>query len=151
MTLSIEAITDAVVSEAMLIGVFDKVNGHEPKVAPGNGLTVGVWADRVEPIKSSGLASASARLQFNVRLYGSMISEPMDAIDPTMIRALDLLMGQYIDGFTLGGLIRSVDVLGAHGQALYAQAGYITQDSRAYRVFTIFLPLIVNDVWTEAP
>lgn len=151
MSLNILGITDEVVSDAMQLGVFDKVNAHEPKVAPGNGVQLGVWADRVEPVASSGLSSSTARVQFNVRVYGSMLSEPQDSIDPNLIAAVDALIGRYIGGFTLNGLIRSVDVRGAHGPGLYAQAGYIQQDNRMYRVFTIYLPLIINDVWTETP
>ncbi len=147
--IGIETLLDAVVSHAMQLGVFDRVNAHEPKVAPGNELTAAVWCDRIEPVKSSGLNSTSVRMVFNVRVYTSMLAEPQDAIDPRVIRAVDALMGAYTADFSLGGLVRSVDLLGFTGQPLAAQAGYVPQDNRLYRVLTITLPLIINDVWEQ--
>ena len=37
------------------------------------------------------------------------------------------------------------------GVALRARAGYLPLDGNTYRVLTITLPLIVDDVWDEAP
>jgi hypothetical protein len=38
-----------------------------------------------------------------------------------------------------------------HGAALAADFGYARFDSTTYRVATLVIPLILNDVWTEAP
>lgn len=151
MTLQISSILTAVASHALSSGQFDRVNKHEPKVAPGKGVTCAVWVDRVEPVKSSGLNSTTARIALMIRTYQSMLSEPRDMIDPAMVAAVDALMGAYSGDFELGGLIRSVDLLGAYGTPLSAQAGYMEQDKRLYRVMTITLPLIVNDVWNQVP
>lgn len=151
MALDINGITDAVASHAMASGYFDRVGTHEPQNAPGYGLTAAVWVDRIDAIRSSGLASATARLVFNVRLYTSMTQEPADAIDPNMVAACDALMRAYVGDFTLGGLVRQVDVFGTHGQALDARAGYIEQDGLLLRVLTITLPCVINDLWAEAP
>jgi len=35
--------------------------------------------------------------------------------------------------------------------ALMAKAGYLSQDGRIYRVMVITIPIIVNDVFTQAP
>jgi carbon-monoxide dehydrogenase large subunit len=35
--------------------------------------------------------------------------------------------------------------------ALSAVAGYINQDGKVLRVMTLTLPLVVNDVWSQAP
>jgi hypothetical protein len=80
-----------------------------------------------------------------------MLAEPQDAIDPAMLDAVDLLCGAYSAGFTLGGALRSIDLLGTYGAPLSAKAGYLTQDSKLYRVMTITLPCIVNDLWTQTP
>lgn len=149
MTISVQAITDAVESAALRLGVFDRVNMHEPKSAPGKGITVAVWTQSLLPIRASGLNSTSVRLELNVRLYQSMLSEPQDAIDPAMLQALDSFMGAVSGDFTLGGLIRSVDLMGAYGTALSANAGYVQQDQRIFRVFTVVLPLIINDSWEQ--
>lgn len=151
MALDISGILDAVVSHAMASGHFEAVNGHEPANPPGHGLTCAVWADRVTPVRSSGLGSLSALVVFNVRLYTSMQAEPADAIDPNLIAAVDALGAAYSGDFTLGGLVRHVDLLGANGQPLDVRAGYISQDGVLYRVLTISLPCIVNDLWEETP
>lgn len=149
MTLNITGILDAVVSHAMASGHFAQVNGHEPKNTPSLGLTAAVWMDSVRAVRSSGLSSTTALLVFNVRVYTSVQSEPADAIDPTMMAAVDDLCAAYNGDFTLGGLVRQVDVLGAHGQPLLVRAGYIQQSGAILRVMTITLPVIVNDLWEQ--
>lgn len=151
MALDITGILDAVVSHAMASGHFERVNQFEPTNPPGHGLTCGVWADRITALRSSGLNSVSTLVVFNVRVYGSMQSDPPDAIDPNMVAAVDALGEAYSGDFTLGGLVRQVDLLGAYGQPLDVRAGYIQQDGALYRVMTISLPVVVNDLWTEAP
>jgi hypothetical protein len=148
--LDTDVILNQVISHAMASGFFDRVNTHEPKNAPGNGLTCAVWANRIRAAKS-GLDITSALLVVNVRIYSNMLQEPQDAIDPHVIEATDALFNAYIGDFTLGGNIRHVDVRGVEGVALEALAGYITIGNTMYRCMTITLPLVINDVWTEAP
>ena len=150
MALNIEGILDAAISHASASGYLDEVNGHEaihPSVS--GGVTAGVWVDRVTPIRSSGLNSVSALVVLNVRLYTSAQQLPLDAIDPNMVAAVDALCAAYVGDFTLGGLVRSVDVFGSNGQALDVRAGYLPQDGALQRVMTIWLPCIVNDLWEE--
>lgn len=149
MALDIDGIINAVASHAEASGWFDRFNGHEPKNAPGNGLTGAVWVEGLR-LASSGLSSSSALLVLNVRMYTSMLQEPQDRIDPVMLQALSDLYAAYAGDFTLGGLVRHVDLRGADGIPLTAKASYINQDQRMYRVLTITLPLVVNDAWDEA-
>jgi hypothetical protein len=151
MSLDVVAVLDGIVSHALASGLFERVNTHEPENPPGNGLSAAVWADRIEPARSSGLAATSVRVAFLVRIYASMLQEPADAIDPDMLTATSTLLGAYSGDFELGGSVRQIDLLGTAGVPLSAQAGYITQDSVLYRVMTIVLPVIVNDVWEQAP
>lgn len=153
MTLNTVAILDSAVSHAQASGLFESVNGHEPKMAPATpGLTCAVWADQIRPVpRASGLRATSGLLVLNVRIYQNMISEPQDAIDPAVVGAVDTLMGAYSGDFELGGNVRNVDLLGATQFSLSAQAGYINQDGRLYRVVTITLPVIVNDAWSQSP
>lgn len=152
MTLNITGILDAVVSHAMASGHFEQVNGHELINAPSLGLTAAVWADEVRPVpEGSGLNSTTVRLAFNLRLYTSTQSDPADAIDPALLAAVDDLCAAYVADFTLGGLVKQVDVFGAHGIPLLVRAGYVQQSGAVYRVVTITLPLIVNDLWEQAP
>ena len=151
MALDISGLLNQVVSHAEASGYFDRVNGHEPKNAPGRGLTAAVWVDDIRSVLgSSGLNSTSALVVFNVRLYTSMLQEPQDAIDPNMVTAMDALFRAYAGDFELGGEARMVDLRGSEGQSLAAKAGYLNQDQTLYRVFTISLPVIVNDAWDEA-
>lgn len=151
MSLNATDLFDAVVSHALASGLFEQVNAHEPKNPPGNGLSCAVWGDRIGGIRSSGLASLSGRLVFTVRIFKGMTSEPADDIDKTVLGAVDSLFTAYCGDFTLGGLVREVDLIGAEGAGLDAVLGYISVDEIEYRVATITLPLIVNDLWTEAP
>lgn len=152
MTFNATAIIDTALSHAQASGWFDKVNGHEPKNAPGNGLTLAVWAQSLGPVPgASGLRSTTARLVLNVRAYSSMIQEPQDAIDPNLLAATDALMTAYSGDFDFGANVRNVDLLGAYGVGLSATAGYLTQDGRIFRVMTITVPLIINDVWSQTP
>jgi len=154
MALNTSTLVNAIASHAAALGLFDAVNGHEPKNAPGGQLTCAIWTMDLLPVQSSGLAATSVRITFNVRLYLPTLNtspEQADMIDPQMMDAADLLLADYVGNFTLGGLIRYVDVRGIDGNPLSVQSGYITQDGKVYRVLTIFLPLVINDLWNEAP
>jgi hypothetical protein len=148
----IRDILNMIESHLLALGIFDTVNMHEPKKAPGNGLHVSVWGQSSRPIPGlGGLTKTSMRLEFKVRMYLNMLMEPQDAIDPALMDAMDSVMSAYSGDFTLGGTIRNVDLLGAHGQALSMDAGYLDHDGRKFRVYVITLPLIVDDVWTQSP
>lgn len=150
MSLDITTILGAVESHAVASGYFRRVNLHEPKSAPAKQLEVAIWANSVDPApRVTGLQSTSSRIGFQVRIYKDMVSEPQDMIDSDMLEALDYLMAAYSGDFTLGGSVMQVDLLGAHGVPLRAQAGYLNQDGRLFRVYTITLPLIVIDLWTQ--
>lgn len=150
MSIDIVNILDSVVSHAMTSGLFDQVNTHEPKSSPGNGLHCAIWIDRVEPARAqSGLDSTTIRLTINVRVYSNMVQEPQDAIDTNIVQAIDVLMTAYSGDFELGSEARNIDLLGSTGPGLFAQAGYISQDSKMFRVMTILVPIIVNDVWLQ--
>jgi hypothetical protein len=151
-SVGIRDLLDAVVSEAQRLGVFDRFAQHEPKSAPGQGLTWACWVQRVDPIRGSGLDSTSARIVFTIRLYSSWSEEPVDEIDPTMIEAADLLTAAYCGNFTLDiAEVRMVDIKGAYDIPLAWEAGYLNVGGGMYRILDITLPLVINDVWTEAP
>lgn len=150
MALNASALTNAMASHAASLGVFDMVNTHEPKSAPGNRITCAIWVQDMTPA-SSGLASTSFRVTFNVRIFSDMLQEPQDAIDSELLDAVDLLLADYVGNFTLGGLLREVDIRGIDGNPLRVDAGYLTQDKNVYRVVTISVPLVINDLYAEAP
>jgi hypothetical protein len=84
MSLATRDIIDAAVSHALQTGHFDQCNGHEPKRAPGLGLSASVYVASLRPIPArSGLNSTSALLVLNVRCMTSMLAEPQDGITRT--------------------------------------------------------------------
>jgi hypothetical protein len=151
MSLQIDTILDKLVSHALTLGVFEKVNTSEPKSAVSSGLTGAIWVQAIAPVPvGSGLASTTKRVEFSFRLYTRMTREPQDSIDPMMIKAVDLLMDQYESHFSLDGNVKMIDLLGQAGTPLSAQAGYINQDGKVMRVITLTVPVVVNDVSTQA-
>lgn len=151
MSLDATGILDAVVSDAATTGHLEQINQHEPKNAPPGLLTGAVWVQEIRPVPAaSGLAATTVLVTLMLRLYRNTETEPQDAIDPEVLAAADALMAAYSADFELGGQVRNVDLLGAHGPGMWARAGYLPQDGRLYRVFDISLPLVVNDLWSQA-
>lgn len=151
MTIDSRGIFSAVTSHAQALGVFDRVNGHEPKSAPGSGLTCSFWLETLRPLPArSGLASTSALLVLSARVQTTMLAEPADDIDPRILSATDALMIAYSGDFDVYGSVANVDLLGAHWSGgLNARAGYLNHDSKLYRVMVIDLPLVINDAWAQ--
>jgi hypothetical protein len=150
MTIGISALINAVTSFASASGHFDGVQGHEPKSPPGSGLTFAVFLSDLRPVPAaSGLAATSARVELTGRIYKPFTSQPEDLIDPNVAEAADEIFEALSGDFDLGGTARNVDLLGAHGTALSARAGYQTVDRTVFRVLDITIPIIVNDAWTQ--
>lgn len=146
---AVTALFAAVESHALTLGLFERVNIHEPKNAPGNGLSCAIWVDSIKHARSSGLASTSGVVIFQGRIMSNMLAEPQDGIDPQILSAVCVLMAEYSGSFTLGGTVRGVDLLGAEGESLSAKAGYLNMDSRLFRAMELTLPIVINDLWTQ--
>ncbi|MEV5957300.1 hypothetical protein AB0M11_26625 [Streptomyces sp. NPDC051987] len=150
MSLDLLTYRAAHMSQAQALGLFGQVVGHEPVSAPGSGLTYAVWVARVGTVPAgSGLAAGTGRLELTGRVFMPADSEPQDDVDVQVTSAVDQLLAALFGDFTLGGAVRNVDVFGAHGAPLGAAFGFTRFDSTTYRVATLTIPLIVNDVWTE--
>lgn len=150
--MNVVAIRQTLISHALSSGLFSNVSGHEPKAAPVNGVHGALWVSNIAPAaRRSGLDSTSTRLEFSFRVGIDMMAEPQDDTDAIVLVAVCWLMGAYSGDFMLGGEVASIDLLGAHGAPLAANAGYLNQDGRLYRVMVITIPLISNDVFDQAP
>lgn len=151
MAIDSTGLLDKAVSYAMASGLFDRVNGHEPKSDPGRGVTCAVWVDNIAPVPAqSGLSATTARVVLKQRIYTSMLSEPQDAIDPAILAAADNLIATYSSDFDWGATVKNVDLLGSSGIQLNAQAGYVNISGRIARIMDITIPLIINDLWTQS-
>lgn len=152
--MDVQGILNAVVTHASASGLFDAgVITHEPRSPVANGLLAAVWFAKIKPLPSaSGLASTTAVLVFNLRIYTSLNQQPYDAIDPALVQAADQLIGAYSGDLELGGVgtVRNIDLLGQSGVPLEGSPGYVTQDGKLQRVINITIPVIVNDAWGQA-
>lgn len=136
---------DAITSHAQTLGVFDSINGHQPVSVPNTGMTCAVWSQDIDPDpENSGLAATSAMVEFNVRLYMALNPQAPDSIDPAMMNATSLLLAAYNGDFTLGTLVRNIEVMKARGEA-----GYAKQSGQILRIMTISLPIGINDLWVQ--
>src|SRR5580698_1110435 len=149
---AINIVLDKVISYAMASGRFDNVNGHEPKNAPGAGVYCSVWVQTIFTMgKLSGLAASSGAIVLSVRVYTSFTQQPFDAIDPQITAAITDFMGSLTGDFEFGqeASVRNVDVLGQTGVKFQAQAGYVEIDRQVFRVMTLTVPIIINDMFTQ--
>lgn len=144
------ALFSAAVSVASKLGVFEVVIQHEPKSAPVSTPALALWLGPLAPLgPASGLSATSARVMLMGRIYLPFLGKPEDAIDPKLLNLTAALIGAYSAGFTLGGAVMEVDLLGAYGAALESRPGYIDHDSRMFRAQEITIPLIVPDLFTQ--
>ncbi len=133
-------------------GLFDAVSGHEPESPPGSGLVAACWPEKIGPSARNGLASTSPTMGVLVRIYRRYGDGELDAVEVAMVDAVDAVMRAITGAFTLGGTVRSVDLLGGEtGQAMTSEAGWMTADGTLYRIHTITVPVVVNDQWEQAP
>ncbi len=150
MSLGVRTLIIRIADHGKQSGAFQRVLIGEPKSPPGPGRTMAVWAAPMAPA-GSGLASTSMALRFLVRVYVPYV-EPSDTqnVELSALEAVDVLLDAYNGDFTLGGTVRQVDIFGEHGQALVVDPGYVTLDSKIFRVMDITLPIVVNDVYDQA-
>ena len=151
MAFGAQTLFNVIESHAKASGLFDSVNTHEPKSAPGGNLHCAIYVSELKPAPiGSGLAATTGVLTIMARIYLPMKVEPQDSIDPTIAAATDTLLEDFSGDFTLSGNARNIDLLGQTGEALSARAGYITIDQTSFRSMDITIPIVVNDVFTQA-
>lgn len=144
---AINALFAALESRAMSLGIFSRVNLHEPENAPGDGISCSI---HLGPIAGdgtlSGQTSVSGAVTFMVWLWNPMMQKPLDGIDPATLTAVSTLLNAYSSGFTLGGTVRNIDAL-----KMRADPVYVEQEGKQFRVQQITLPIVINDLWAMSP
>ena len=134
------------ISAFQALGIFDRVQGVEPKSPPGQGITAAIYFDSAAPAASaSGLDRASSLYIFTLRLYSNMLQEPAEAIDPNIVSCIDAVFDAFAGDIDLGATVRSIDFFGMCGTPVSAKAGYVDVSGTMFRVISITIPLIVND------
>lgn len=152
----LEDILNSLVSFVLRLGIFQRVQQHEPKSAPRNGLTAALWLQTMAPaIGQSSLSSTSLRVSWFLRIYQNFLSEPQDAIDPSVMRAMAAVMEELTANFDLDiPAVRAIDLLGMTGPPMSAEAGYVAMGpptaQKIYRCMTLTIPIIVDDAFVQA-
>lgn len=136
---------------ARALGVFEVARTGEFKSAPPKALCFAVWVQRFgsSPV-GSGLASTNALLRCTARIYFPMLHKPEDEIEPKVFGAAGLYLGRINGDYTLGGLVRNVDILGETGGELAWEGGYVDIDNNKSRIADLNMNVIFNDSWTQS-
>lgn len=151
MALDPAPIFDAAITHAQTLGVFEQVAGHPAEVSPGYGMVCDLAFADMATANTSGLANTAVRIEFAYTLYTALEQEPADQVDPQVLTAVGLLWAAIIADFTLGGLVRQVDVRGAHGERMRARGIYATVAGVKVRAVAVSVPVIVDGAFPEAP
>ena len=151
---AVTGLFQAVTDVARTTGAFQRVNGHEPKNAPGTQLSCSIWLSGIAPAsKVSGMTRVSGVVTFTARITKSILGANVmedDSIEIQVATAICQLMAAYSGGFTLGGTVFAIDLLGMAGSPLSAKALYFEQDGKFFRGSEMEIPVIISDLWTEA-
>jgi hypothetical protein len=146
----------ALVTHAQELGIFETVYQGEPKSAPTNGLTLALYVggatDQGFSLVSqrSGLATVSKRIVLTARIHFPMLHEPISDIETTVLSATEQYVDSLLSDFMLGHTVDFLDMFGAYGTGVAGLPGYITIDSKLFRVMSITLPVILESEATES-
>lgn len=139
-------------ARAQTLGDIEQVIGHEPRSAPVSLPALAVWFNGLGPARGfSGLDATSVRCEFRGRVYLNGQAKDEDKNEQKLLYLAALVMGAFSGAFTLGGEAVAVDLLGAWGNPLDAQPGWLAHDSKEFRVAEITVPVILDDVWRQVP
>lgn len=153
MTLDATALQRALTSHAKGLGIFERVHGFDPKNAPGSGLTCALLARTISARPTTGLNRSAALVVWMMRVMWPLPKSDatLEDVDPRVVGAVDKIVNSLMGAFTLGGLVRAVDIRGMAGTPLGVDFGYVEVDGKMFRIGDVTVPLIVNDVWAEVP
>ena len=150
-TLDPDAVIGKLASIAKATGLFAGVKRYEPRGQPPNGLNLSLIAGQMGPIRSSGLNNASLRWEIDGMIYLPLKVDPPDNIDVLLTTAAAGYLQALCAQFTLGGMVRCIDVFGSDGEGLQATPGYLEANDKTYRVERLMIPLLINQKWTLTP
>lgn len=148
------AAQDLLESVARRSNRFDKVQTHEPKSAPGSGITWACWLQDLRPLAAkSGLNVTSARILFMTRIYTNMFADNPDIIDVSVSAVAAEQMAAYNIAYSVqdepGHEVGWIDLLGDSGDPPFTRAGHLNQDGKLFRVLDTVVPVIAPDVFPQ--
>lgn len=143
-------IFDALAGHALKLGMYQKVNTHEPYAAPQNGVTASIMLASIRPARRmSGLAATTMLVEHVWRSQINMTAEPADDIDRNLQMVVDAALTALSADYTLGGLVKEIDLLGDASEGLRMLPGYLNQDGKLFRIADIFVPTVHNDAYPQ--
>lgn len=144
------ALYNSVRTHCMSPAVVDVVTTHETRAKPVAEMSAEIWGIRIDPsAQASGLDATAGVVTFNIRVRTSMLAKPEDDIDAKLLTAVSAIIGEYSGNFTLAGTVMAIDLLGMHGAGLSAQLGYLEHDGTQFRIATLTMPIVIDNMWTQ--
>lgn len=150
---AINTLISNISSGAKQLGIFQQVLTHDPKSAPQHDMTLAIRVESIKPsTKFSGLNGTAGIVTFGHRIYVNFLSKPEDQIDGKLLNAVSVLINEYSNEFSFGGTVIAVDLLGADSPGLSSNLAYIPDfDHKAFRIATLTVPVIIDNLWTQTP
>lgn len=142
------AIQKALATHIKALGGIARVEEFDPTDAPGKGLTACLVAMTGDPGPATGLASSSLRVVWTVRFLMPP-SKPLGSVDPELMGKAGDLITRLAGDFTLGELVRVIDLRGIHGARVEWRFGWVEIGGTVFRLLDVAVPLIINDVFPE--
>ena len=139
-------------TQAETSGLFQRVLGHEPRSAPGGGFSYALWIASVTPIPGlGGLAATDGRVEIQARIYVPFLEKSEDQIETDLLRRVLQMIGFYSGEFTASSTIYAIDLQGMHGGPLEAGTfGYIDLGGTICRIAELTIPVLIDNLWTQA-
>lgn len=134
-------------------GVCDTVEGYEPKKAPKRGdmhCAIVNGATRVVP-NASTLANVAQWFPFTLHFYFALPihdTPSEDRVDPAMTDARDTVMQALltqVDAYGNAGV--ELDPLGAYGDPMRSEPGYLPQDDTHFRTESLVVGFIAFNAY----
>jgi hypothetical protein len=149
---AILALRQALTTQASASGLFTRVIGHEPKSPPGNGFSYCIWLGPVTSVgRVSGLGASAGRVEWTARIMTPFLQKSEDEIETDLMRRILQMIGLYSADITIGATVMEIDLLGAYGTGLQTSAiGYLEISGSHYRVAELTIPVIIDNLWTQA-
>lgn len=148
---AIETLLSDVASGVMSLGMFQEVLRHEPKSKPQHDMTFAFFVDSIKPSRLiSGVDATAGMVTLMGRAYVSFLTKPEDDVDAQLLNGVSAIIDGLTGSFTLGHSVVAVDLIGMDSSGLSAQMGYTTVDSTVFRICDLTIPVLIDNLWTQA-